>query len=339
MPNATSTPDRRLRVAVIGCGPIGNLHAEAISKSPHARLVAVCDVDDRRVRSTAERFSVPAFADFNQMIDGEKLDVVSIATPDHLHVEPALAAARAGCHLFCEKPLAGNVAEAQVLVEAASASGVQLAVDYNRRFAFGYRTARQLLDEGAIGAPQYCQIRVIDPTPSRTVVRHKHVMFTTLLTHHFDLARFYFGEIDSLYAEAGEDGNDNLMRSVTLTLKFASGAVGAITAAYRSRQTRTSEWLELGGSLGTIVVEDVTRRVTAWQGDPAEQESFEPDWLRGEGDFYHSLGEHLRAFLTNLADGRQPPVTGHDGLVGMRLAAAAIQSLASGRPIEVESFA
>ncbi len=321
-------------MAVIGCGQIGRLHAQAICASPLASLVAVCDPDIERRAATAERFGTAAYDDARQLLAEQKLDAVTIATPDHLHVEPALAAIEAGCHVFCEKPLAAEVHQAERLVRAAAERDVHLAVDYNRRFAFGYRTARKHLDQGSIGKLDCIVLRVSDRTPRAEVARNPYVMFTTLLTHHLDLMRFYGGEIRRLHALAGEPAGA-LVRSVTLSLQFACGAIGAIVAGYRDAQTRTAEWLELGGAAGSLVVEDVTRRVILTGADPDRRETFEPDHFGAGGPFYDSLLEHVQVFIEQVARGQQPPVTGHDGLIGMQWAAAAIESLQSGQAVEI----
>ncbi len=322
-------------MAVIGCGPIGNLHAEAISRSPYATLVAVCDLDAQRREAAAERFKVASFEQVDKLLAAEKLDAVTVATPDHLHVEPALVALASGCHVFCEKPLATDLADAERIVADAASRGMQLGVDYNRRFTFGYRMARQLLDQGRIGKLNYALLRVCDRTPRPEVARHPHVIFTTLLTHHLDLLRWYGREIRRLQAHSGQQPGGGLLRGVSLSLAFASGATGTIVAGYRDGQTRTVEWLELGGAEGTIVVEDITRRVILSGTDPDRRESFEPNHFARGDAFYDSLGEHVQAFIEHIVHGQQPPVTGHDGVVGLKLATAAIESLKTGRAIEV----
>ena len=334
----TTDPDggaRKLRVAVIGCGPIGDLHARAIAGAGCAALVAVCDTDPARAASAAERWRAAAYGDARQLLAGERLDAVTIATPDHLHVEPALQAIDAGCHVFCEKPLAAGAAEARRVVQAAAEHGVRLAVDYNRRFAFGYCTARRHLDEGSIGRLETCLVRVTDPVPPPAVARHPHVILTTLLTHHLDLLRWLGGEIRRVYATTGSQPDGPLVQNVCLSLDFAGGAIGTIVAGYRSGQSRTAEWMELSGSAGSLVVEDVTRRVILTGADPDRRQVFEPSPFAAAGAFYDSLVEHVQTFLAHVARGAAPPVTGRDGLASLLLAEAAIESLQTGQRVEV----
>ena len=324
-----------LRVAVVGCGPIGWRHAEAVVDSPDATLVAVCDPDAERCTELARRCGATGYADLESALAQANPNVVIIATPDHLHVEPTLCAIAAGCHVFCEKPLATSAAEARRVVETAEQAGVQLGVDYNRRYAFGYRTAHHALEHGILGALSYAVLRVTDRTPAAEVARTPEVIFTTLLTHHLDLLRWYGGAVASVHATAGERSPVGLLKSVSVTLRFTSGAVGTIVAGYRDQQTRTVEWLELGGSKGSITVEDITRRATLTTFNPDCARVLEPNPFAGGDAFYESLSEHLHAFLAHLARGEAAPVSGRDGLASLELAEAAIESLSTGKTIEM----
>lgn len=334
----TVEPARRtLRVAVIGCGPIGLLHARAIAASPSAELAAVCDISPHHLAEAVAAFHVDGYETVKQLLESQPLDVVMIATPDHLHVEPTLAAIAAGCHVFCEKPLATNTAEARRLVQAANEQGVYLGVDYNRRFAFGYQTAKQLLDQGNLDRLEYLTIRVSDATPPPEVARHPLVMLTTLLTHHFDLMRFYAGEVAQVHAVAGRHAPGELAKTLVITLQFTSGAVGSLVGAYRNWQSRTSEWAELGGKAASIVVEDITRRVVLVSEDPDRTHVLSPDLFAGGDAFYDSLTSSVQAFIDQLARGAAPPVTGEDALASLRLVDAVTESLASGQIVEVKS--
>ncbi len=329
-----SSQPERLRVAVIGCGPIGNLHAHAITGSSHARLVAVCDPDASRRDALAGQTGVPGFAAVEALLAEHTLDAVTIATPDHLHVQPALAAIAAGCHVFCEKPLAAELADAQRIAQAAADRPVLLGVDYNRRFACGYRAARRLLDESAIGQLMRVTIDVSDATPPAAVARHPYVIFTTLLTHHFDLLRWFAGEASQLQATAGPNSNATLVRDVTVECTLAGGIPGTLTARYVDDQPRTRERMALVGTRGQLVVDDAVGKVTLERdGQAAEVLTRQPQSY--DDAFAATISEHVRTFFASLAQGQPPPVTVRDGLAGLRWAEAIIASLKSGQSIEV----
>ena len=330
-----ATAHNPLRIAVVGCGPIGLLHARAIAGSPRAALVALCDRDAERLARAVDLHPAAGYSDVERMLAAERIDALTIATPDHSHVEPALAAIAAGCDVFCEKPLADNVLDARRVVRAASERGVRLGVDYNRRFGFGYRTARRLLDDGAIGQLQSCLVRVSDRTPPPEVACNRHVIFTPLLTHHLDLLRWFGGEVRQVYAIAGDAPPQAIARHVSLSLVFASGATGTLVADYRDEQTRTAERMELGGTLGTLLVDDVTRRAILTRADPDHRETFEPNPFARAEAFYDSIVDHVQVFIERAATGEQPPVTGHDALASLLIAAAAVESLETAQAVEV----
>jgi myo-inositol 2-dehydrogenase/D-chiro-inositol 1-dehydrogenase len=213
-----------------------------------------------------------------------------------------------------------------------------LGVDYNRRFGFGYRQARSLLDGGRLGDLHHLLIHVLDRTPRPEVARFPEVILTTLLTHHLDLARWFGGEVAAIAARFGppDPSASGLRRNVVLSLEFTSGAVGAIVAGYRDGVTRTSETAEIVGSLGSVRVEDVTRAATSWTINPDRCEVSTPGLFSGEAGFHATIGEHLRAFLESVANGSSPPVAGLDGLRGLELSEAALRSHAEGRPVNLD---
>jgi myo-inositol 2-dehydrogenase/D-chiro-inositol 1-dehydrogenase len=328
-----------LRVVVVGCGPIGALHAAAVRSSPVARLAGVCDLVRDRAQGLAQRLGggVLATDRLDVLLGCDAADVVTVATPDHLHVEVAMKAIAAGCDVFCEKPLAATLVDARRLVAAAGERGVTLGVDYNRRFGFGYRIARGLLEAGKLGDLRQVVFQVLDRTPQPDVARVPEVILTTLLTHHIDLARWFAGEVASIGARFGpvDSAGSGLRRDLVLTLGFATGAMGVIVAGYRDGQTRTTERADIIGSLGTVRVDEVTRSATFWTNDPDRREVFEPGLFSDEGAFDGTVREHVCAFLERLAAGEPPPVSGGDGLRGLELAEAALRSHAEGRLLAV----
>lgn len=324
-----------LRMGVIGCGMIGALHANAIRDSINANLVAVCDTDRQRAETIVMGSEAQAFTSFEKMLADAPLDAVTIATPDHLHVKPALAALRCGLHVFCEKPLAGTTADAGRLVRAARGSGVQLGVNYLRRFAFGYQKAKQLLKAGRIGRVNNAAFHICDGVPAK-VAMQPHALLTSLLSHHLDLMRLLCGEIVSVQA-VFRGPSRNRPHDVSMGMQFASGAVGSITAGWRAGQRRTVEHLRLAGTKGVVVVDDVQHAVTLWHASPDGAESFQPDYFAGGNRFYDSLTAHVEAFIAALSAGKPVPVTAADGWVGLRLIEAAIKSNATGRRIKLET--
>ncbi len=127
-------PTAPLRIAVIGCGDIGDLHLRLIRAQTDAVLVAVADTDERTCRSVAARFSVAGYTDYREMLETETVDVVHLCTPHHLHVEMAIACLDRDVNVLTEKPVATTVSDAHRLIDAASRSRAQVGVCFQNRY-------------------------------------------------------------------------------------------------------------------------------------------------------------------------------------------------------------
>ncbi|MDW8300147.1 MAG: Gfo/Idh/MocA family oxidoreductase [Anaerolineae bacterium] len=145
--------DKPLRAGIIGLG-VGATHAKGYLRSPHTRLVALCDADTERLTARAAEYDIPAelcFTDYRTMLAKAQLDVVSVCLPNALHAEASIAALEAGAHVLCEKPLATTLEEALAMQRAAEANQRRLMVAYNFRYRADIAWIRQLMLEGKLG--------------------------------------------------------------------------------------------------------------------------------------------------------------------------------------------
>jgi predicted dehydrogenase len=323
----------RLRAAVIGCGFIGQLHAHAIRRSPHASLCAICDVDyDRAVAAGAQSKAV-IYASFKEMLKSENLDVVTIATPDHLHVEPVLSAISHNLHVFCEKPLASSYAEAKLMSAKAKQQGVVLGVDYNRRFGFGYRKAKEVLNEIHPSRIRQAVIQVSDGIPS-TVAEQPYAILTSLVSHHLDLLRWFGGDVRTVQT-AMQGTSQQHPHHVSLLLESYDGMLGSITASWRVGQKRTVEYCQITTDDRVISVQDVQDEVTVWEDSYDTLQRIRPSPFESGNRFFDTIEAHVLAFLAAVAHGTAAPVSADDGCATLRLIEAAIQSQNSGQRIEI----
>src|SRR6266542_5005936 len=150
-----STGTTRLRAAVIGCG-VGSHHAYAYQQHPQVDLVAICDVNPAvfdRVYTAAgiERGAVREYTDYRELLRQERLDLVSVATPDHYHAGPVTEAAAAGVGgILCEKPIASSLAAADRMIEAVERYGTKMLVDHTRNFEPAYVEVRDRVRQGEL---------------------------------------------------------------------------------------------------------------------------------------------------------------------------------------------
>jgi predicted dehydrogenase len=150
--------NQKLKVAIVGCGKFADAHAEVILRQPHAQLVAACDAEPLMAEQLAARYGVPqTFEDLDEMLAKVRPDVVHIATPPQVHRALAIKAMDAGCHVFVEKPLAMNYAEARSLIEHAERTGRKLTTGWRANYDPPALRLRQLVAQGAIGQPVHVE--------------------------------------------------------------------------------------------------------------------------------------------------------------------------------------
>ena len=143
---------KQLRMGVIGCGAIANAHLPAQRALEEITTVAVCDINEQAARERAEEFEVESvYRDYHDLLADDHVDAVAILLPHHLHRDCALAAAQAGKHILCEKPMAISLAEADEMIAAADSAHVVLMIAQILRFRPANLRARELIRDGAIG--------------------------------------------------------------------------------------------------------------------------------------------------------------------------------------------
>ena len=143
--------NRKLKLGVVGLG-MGKGHAEGYNSHPGADLVALCDLDENRLRSAAKKLNVgQIYTDFNNMLEGCDLDALSIAVPNKFHAPLTIQALGAGLHVLCEKPMATTVTEAEDMQRAAEKAGKSLMINFSFRFTEASYMLKEQVDSGAIG--------------------------------------------------------------------------------------------------------------------------------------------------------------------------------------------
>jgi len=149
-------------MGVVGLGLWGQAHARIISSHPFAKLVAVCDLDERKARAVGESFHVPYVTDYRALLSNETIDALSIVTPDFAHTEFAIAAAEAGKHALVEKPLATTTAECERIIRAMEKNDVRIMVDFHNRWNPPFASAKETIEAGQLGEIVSAYFRLTD---------------------------------------------------------------------------------------------------------------------------------------------------------------------------------
>jgi len=153
----------KVGVGIIGCGLMGEVHAQTYFDYEGSELICVCDLNEERARSIATRYHCGYVTDIDKLAENPRIRGVSIATPDFAHTEPALKIIEAGKHVLIEKPLTTKVKEARKIVDEAKRRGVRVMVDFQNRWNPIFASAKQAVSEGKIGKPIMGYARLSNP--------------------------------------------------------------------------------------------------------------------------------------------------------------------------------
>lgn len=332
------------RVGVIGAGRIGQLHMNNIRQNiANAQIVALADIAFEHAQAVGKKLDIsdvypdpaPIFADAN-------IDAVLICSSTDTHAALIVDAARAGKHIFCEKPIALDLATIDQALDAVAKAGVSLQIGFNRRFDPNFAEAKRLVDEGALGAVHIVRVTSRDPEPPPIgYVATSGGMFLDMSIHDFDMARFIAGsEVEEVYAVGGvlvdpAIGEAGDIDTAVVTLRFANGVLGTID---NSRQAvyGYDQRLEVFGAKGQISVGNPkphTAVLSQVQGDSA------PPLMHFFLERYSdSFAIETKAFFDAIQDGTEPLVTGIDGRAPVAIALAAKRSLQEGRPVKLSEI-
>ena len=251
----TITNDR-LKLGIIGCGWVAELHAQALHKVPEIKVVALADNEPGRIAKFKEKFRLHnclEFQNYKDLLAVEDIDLVSISTPNHLHKEMLIHAAQAGKHVICEKPLANNLPDVDEMVETMRRSGLKLGVYHEMAFYPENLLIQKLLEERAAGATRFAWLGAFAlgkwvMTPWRVKAAHSGggaVMDEGVHLAH--LAKLYFGadpvRVSALIDRLGAEESGDVEDVGSLIFEFPTGLTQAMAsylpAIGRDRSMRT----------------------------------------------------------------------------------------------------
>lgn len=321
----------KLKIGIIGAGYIGGVHAGILGRDERVQVTAIYDVDQQRARTLARSHEARTTSDPSELL--ERCDAVYITTPNTQHVALALAAIDAGKHVFCEKPLATNITDAEsVFIKANQVQSV-FQVGHNRRFAPVYATLKQLLAE--THTPHSAHVKMnrgelLNPVWTGDPSVTGGFLYETPI-HMFDMMRFLFGEVESLQA-IGSKHEYREVDDFSVLLKFANGMHATLATAADASWLFPFERVEVFCHHATLVTREMETLVcsTNLEGHFTEQSmqqlAREEKWGYVQED---------RAFVDSIVNGTPPLVTALDGLMSVELVNAVYESISTDATIRV----
>lgn len=321
----------KIRIGIIGAGFIGGVHAGILARDERVQLAAIHDVDAARAQQLARAHDARVASDSSELI--EQCDAVYITTPNTQHVSLALAAIDAGKHVFCEKPLATNISDAESVFAKTQQLQSVFQVGHNRRFAPVYATLKQLLAEKH--APHSAHVKMnrgelLNPIWTGDPNVTGGFLYETPI-HMFDMMRFLFGEVENLQA-IGSKHEYREVDDFSIVLKFANGLHATLATAADASWLFPFERVEVFCHHATLVTREMETLVcsTNIEGHFTEQSMHqlprEEKWGYLQED---------RAFVDSIVNGTPPLVTALDGLMSVELVNAVYESVRNNTTIQV----
>ncbi len=346
-----------IRWGVIGAGGIANRRTipEGIIASDRAELVAVQDVAEDRVKDVAqERGVTHAFTDEADLLALDVVDAVYIATPTNFHAQQVKAAAAAGKHVLCEKPLGMTLQEVEEQIQVCADAGVKLGTNFMMRFHACHTKLKAMIEAGELGTLVFGRAELTcwyPPIPG--AFRQDPALggggsLIDMGNHCIDLLEFLFGKVREVSCFTGNLVQDYKSEDTAVaSLRFESGAVGFVDNLFNVPDAAARNALEVYGSKGSVaafgtigqdsggslttVLEKGDKGYDADQVRDVEtpQEIITPDVV----NMYQAA---IEGFCAAIVNDTEPPITGEDGLWSHRVIDACYESARTGKTIAVE---
>ncbi|NOZ29781.1 MAG: Gfo/Idh/MocA family oxidoreductase [Chloroflexi bacterium] len=328
-----------LNVGVLGAGTMGTLHAHHLCQIPNVRLVGVTALPANEADALASSLGIQRYDSSEALLADPAIDAVVIATPTPTHAELIMAAARAGKHIFCEKPLARHLEDGQRAIEACREAGVSLMIGHVVRFFPEYERIKELIDQGAIGKPAMLRFSRVAPFPragqenwyANTAASGGVIL--DLMLHDIDTLRWYCGDILRVYAHSLTGRTDVERDYALVTMRMASGAIAHLEGSWAHPggfRTR----VEIAGDGGLLSVdsrESAPIQIERWMTEGRGGGVALPESPLAESPYL----VELRHWVDHVVNGTPLRVTPEDALKALEAGLAAMESADTGQVISL----
>jgi len=348
---------KKYGMGVVGAGMIGNFHAKAIKGLPNAELVAVCETVEDRAKKFATEHGCKAYADLDQFLSDDRIDVITVGTPSGLHLDVAVAAAKHGKHCLVEKPIEITLPRIDTILEAHAKAGTTVGGIFNLRYEATTRLFKKAIDEGRFGrltfgmafGPWWRDQAYYDQGGWRgTWELDGGGAIMNQGIHTVDMLQHLMGPVKRVSALTGTLCHQRIQVEDTsaVAVEFANGALGTI-ACHTSMWPGHYRVVEVAGDQGTVGMAD--SKFTFWQ---FAKETEEDNEIRAKyldfpkvsvGAANPSAGmtadlhqANFADFLTALDEKRQPAISGAEARKAVQVILAIYESAKlGGKPVEI----
>ena len=332
---------KEVRIGLVGAGRMGSFHGRTVARKIYgAKLNAIADPVSGAAERLAKELGVSkAYTDPKEMFQDPHIDAVVIAAPARSHADLVVSAANAGKAVFCEKPMAITLEEADRAILAAEEANVPLQVGFNRRFASDFRAAYNDIVEGKIGTPQLLRSLTRDPGLGDPTPIPEWTIFLETLIHDFDALLYLNPDAEPIEVYAVADAlvrpdfkDKGLLDTAVVNIRFDNGAIATAEANFQAVYGYDVRG-EVFGSAGMVTAGGVQQtnmiRYTA--------EGISRDTYRRDTELLHDAYiAELTSFVECVRNQSTPYVTGNDARRALSIALACIESVKTNAPVKIK---
>lgn len=339
------TMEDKIHICLIGCGRAGMIHARSYTgQVKGAELIALCDSTEGCLEMAQKEVRVKyVYTDYREVMKNQEIDAVVVVTPTQFHKDIVVAAAKAGKHIFCEKPMASSPEECDEMIEVCRENHVKLQIGFMRRFDKNFRRGKEIIESGEIGRVAMLKSNTYGPSKPKEWmydIRKNQGPIGEVNSHDLDIVRWYAGsEPKKIYAAGNNFRSPEKAKeypdyydSCSLIVEFENGVIGVITGAQyvqygydaRTEILGTSGIIKIG-TQNTNSVEMVTK-------DMKIHADSMDSWRTLFKDAYVA---EAQSFADAIIYDREPAVTGFDGKMALLMVNAGVKSYLEERPIEL----
>ncbi|MEP6924853.1 MAG: Gfo/Idh/MocA family oxidoreductase [Pyrinomonadaceae bacterium] len=319
----------KIKIGIVGTGYMGGTHAGIFARDERCQVAALYDIRPERMQRVARLTGARTMENAEQVFDNS--DAIVVTTPNTRHVELAIAAAKAGKHVLCEKPMATNLADASRVLKAANDSKAVFQVGHNRRYAPVYQKLKELLSEDK---PHSAHIKMNrgelqNPEWTSDVSVTGGFLYETTI-HMFDMMRFQFGEISEMIAVGSQRTYDEI-DNFSVLLKFKSGLHATFCSAADASWNFPFERVEVFCEHRTILTQEM-ENILDNRGTAPNSEHFSYHLAQKEERWGYAQED--AAFLDAIINQTEPPVTAFDGYKSVELVEACYKAVKTGESVK-----
>lgn len=328
-----------IKIGLIGSGRAGMIHARNMAyRIKDAQMVLVCDTDSNSARQAAQELGCGYCLDYKELLHREEIDAVIVTVPTKYHRDIAVEAAKAGKHIFCEKPMAMNVQECRDMIRAAEENRVVLQIGFMRRFDEGFRRAKEIIDSGKIGKVVMVKSLTHGPsTPHEWMydIGKSNGPLAEVNSHDIDTIRWLTGsEIKSVYAVAGnyrceqaQESYPDFYDSVLMSIRMCDETIGCIDGAQGVAYGYDAR-VEVMGTRGLVTVGGLQdQTAVTYTRDGGMEGDVVRSWTTLFSEAYAAEDE---SFVKCIRERKKPEADGWDGMMAVAAVKAGNESIRSG---------